>query len=47
MPLEVSTGASGLSGHLSEASGNQRESVADAVYANTRAVTSCLSLAAT
>lgn len=46
-PSEVSTGASGLFGHLSEASGNQWESVDDAVYVNTRAITSCLSLVAT
>lgn len=47
MPSEVSTGASGLLGPLSEASGDQQESVGDAVYVNTRAITSCLSLAAT
>lgn len=47
MPSEVSTSAPGLSGHLSEASGNQWERVGDAVYVSTRAMTSCLSLAAT
>lgn len=47
MPLEVSTGASVLSGHLSEASGNQCEKVDDAVYVSPGAITSCLSLAVT